>query len=280
MERDKILIEAGELMVKMGEPNLRIYDTTIQFYINMSGEEVEDMPTAHEMYLQGHIPGAAFFDHETFSDPDSKYEFMMMADERLGDQIGHIGISADSQVVVYANDLLPCATRAFWILRYAGHENVRILNGGLAAWKAAGGEVETQERYYQPAQFEADLHPEMFVGKDAVLAAQEDDSVRTVNTLTREWHANAHIPGSACLPCMDLMEGWDTFRSEDEIAAHLQEDTGHERIITYCGGGIAATVNAVAHLMLGNENVAVYDGSLYEWRGEGLPVESDKSASS
>jgi len=275
MDREKVLIEVDELMAKMDDPNLRIYDTTIQFYINMSGEEVEDMPTAHEMYLQGHIPAAAFFDHEAFSDPDSKYEFMMMADERLGDQIGRIGISADSQVVVYANDLLPCATRAFWILRYAGHENVRILNGGLAAWKAAGGEIETQARQYQPAEFEARLRPELFADKDAVQAAQGDASVHTVNTLTRQWHANAHIPGSACLPCTDLMEGWNAFLSEEEIAAHLQDEAGHQRIITYCGGGIAATVNAVAHLMLGNENVAVYDGSLFEWRGEGLPLESD-----
>ena len=47
-----------------------------------------------------------------------------------------------------------------------------------------------------------------------------------------------------------------------------------QRIITYCSGGIAATVNSMAHLMVGNENVAVYDGSLYEWIGEGLPVAS------
>ena len=62
------------------------------------------------------------------------------------------------------------------------------------------------------------------------------------------------------------------FASDAEIAARLKEEAQHERIITYCGGGIAATVNAVAHLMAGNENVSVYDGSMSEWVGEGMPT--------
>jgi thiosulfate/3-mercaptopyruvate sulfurtransferase len=71
---------------------------------------------------------------------------------------------------------------------------------------------------------------------------------------------------------MDLMHEMTSFKSIDEIAARLQEEAQYERIITYCGGGIAATVNAMAHLMAGNENVAVYDGSMNEWAGEGLPA--------
>ena len=63
-----------------------------------------------------------------------------------------------------------------------------------------------------------------------------------------------------------------SFLPNDAIAARLAEEAQHERIITYCGGGIAATLNAMAHLMAGNENVAVYDGSMNEWEGEKLPT--------
>ena len=69
----------------------------------------------------------------------------------------------------------------------------------------------------------------------------------------------------------------DTLLSDDALAVRLVEGAGSERIITYCGGGIAATLNAMAHLIAGRENVAVYDGSLMEWMGEGLPTADGKS---
>jgi 3-mercaptopyruvate sulfurtransferase SseA len=71
---------------------------------------------------------------------------------------------------------------------------------------------------------------------------------------------------------MDLMQGLDYLLPDEQLASRLAEVSDHKRIITYCGGGIAAAVNAVAHLITGQENVAVYDGSMFEWLGEGLPI--------
>ena len=112
----------------------------------------------------------------------------------------------------------------------------------------------------------------MFVSKEDVKAVMEDGGVCTVNTLTLESYEKARIAGSSLLPCGDLMQEMASFLADDEIASRLKEKAQHERIITYCGGGIAATVNAMAHLMAGNENVSVYDGSMSEWVGEGLPT--------
>lgn len=274
MKRDRVLIEADELLTKIDDPNIRIYDATIIFSMLMSPEEAAVMPTAHKLYLASHIPGAAFFDHQEFSDPDSPYEYMLASDEKLAEQIGRIGIANDSEVIVYANGILACSTRAWWILRYAGVENVRVLNGGSAGWKVAGGAVEQGEQKYAPARFEARFRPEMFASIAEVQAAIGMDSVYTENALTQDWHDKEHIPGSSCLPLTDLTLGWETFIPEDQLMARMKGTGEHKRIITYCGGGIAATLNAVAHLMAGNENVAVYDGSLFEWMGEGMPVES------
>jgi len=272
MNRNDVLIEADELLTKLDQPNIRIYDATILFFRS------ESDATAYEKYLEGHIPGAAFFDHQDFSNASSKYMYMVLSEADLATQIGNIGIAEDSEVIFYTPDLLPCATRAWWLLRYAGHNNVRILNGGLAAWEKAGRKIEKGPRQYEAATFACRLRPNMFAGKEDVLAVMEDGAVCTVNTLNLESYEQAHITGSSLLPCSDLMHEMAAFVSDDEIAARLQEEAQHERIITYCGGGIAATVNAVAHLIAGNENVSVYDGSMSEWAGEGLPITTRETA--
>ncbi len=168
--------------------------------------------------------------------------------------------------------MLPYAARAWWVLRYAGHESVRVLNGGLAAWQAAGGPVEQQIRVYGPAIFNGAPRPELFAGKEEVLAALEDKEQAVINVLPLESYQAAHITGSTWLGCLDLMQGMESFLSTDQIAARLRDTSRYKRLITYCGGGIAAALNAMAHVMVGQENVAVYDGSLDEWTAEGLPL--------
>jgi thiosulfate/3-mercaptopyruvate sulfurtransferase len=256
MNRDDFLIEANELLQKLDHENIRIFDAT----------------RTESQYLQAHIPGAAFFDHDKFSDPNGIYMCTIMAEDALIAQIGKAGISDDSEVVIYACGMLPYAARAWWVLRYAGHKNVRVLNGGLDAWLKAGGETEQTTHQYEPCIFKGQLDPTMFASKEEILASMEDDDVTTVDVLPLVSYEGAHIPGSICLPCLDLMKNMDYFLPQDQLAVHLKEVSHHKRIITYCGGGIAAAINAMAHVIVGHDNVAVYDGSMYEWLGEGLPV--------
>lgn len=269
MNRNTMLIEADELLAELDNPNLRIYDATILFF------RQDDEPTAYERYAQGHIPGAAFFDHDQVSDASREYMYMVLPEAELAAQIGNIGIGAESEVVFYTSEILACATRAWWILRYAGHDNVRVLNGGLAVWKEAGGTIEVGASEYSPTKFTGRFRPEMFANKEDVQAALQTGNVCTVNTLTTESYEQGHITGSTLLPCMDLMHDMAAFLPNEQLASRLQAEAAHERIITYCGGGIAATVNAMAHLMAGNQNVAVYDGSMDEWVGEGLPTTTE-----
>jgi thiosulfate/3-mercaptopyruvate sulfurtransferase len=272
MNRDSALIEADELLTRLGANNLRIYDATILFFRTET-----DAPSAYQQYLQGHIPGAAFFDHQRFSDRQSNYAYMLVPQADLVTQIGQLGIAQDAEVILYAGGL-PAATRAWWILRYAGHDNVRVLNGGLAAWIKAGGSLEPGACQYEETQFVGHPRPEMVVSKEEVLNAMGDASICIEYTLPLEAYGGVHIPGSSVISALDLMHGMDTLVSDDVFASRLQEGARFERIITYCGGGIAATLNAMAHLIAGHENVSVYDGSLLEWMGEGLPLAESGSA--
>lgn len=266
MKRENMLIEADELLAKVGDANLRIFDATILFFRQESDQ------TAYERYRERHIPGAAFFDHEALSDSSSSYMYMVLPEAELFARIGEIGISPDSEVIFYTYDLLPCATRAWWILHYAGHDNVRVLNGGLAAWEQAGGAVTQGGHQYAPAAYSGNLRSNLFASKEEVMTALADGKTCTVNTLTQEVYDQGHIKGTSLLPCGDLMREMAAFLPDELLSARLREEAQNERVITYCGGGIAATVNAMAHLMAGNENVAVYDGSMDEWAGEGLPI--------
>jgi len=256
MKRDHILIEVDELLERLGNENIRIFDATI----------------TDDVYLQEHIPGAAFFDHEKFSDPNGKYEFTLLPDVALAQQIGKAGISKDAEVILYACGMLPYAARAWWVLHYAGHNHVRVLNGGLSAWKKAGGKTEQESRRYEPASFKGQFRTGMFADKQDVLDAINDEKVVTINVLPQESFTASHIPNSVNTSCWELMRDMDYFVPEEQIAQHLKDFDGEKRIITYCGGGIAASLSAMAHLMVGQENVAVYDGSLNEWLGEGLPI--------
>ena len=256
MNRESILIEADELLKKLGSENIRIYDAAV----------------SDEQYAHGHIPGSAYFDHEKFSDPNGKYDYTVLTGSELERQIGEIGISNETEVVFYAWGMLPFAARAWWILHYAGHTNVRVLNCGLAAWQNAGGQLEQEPRHYDPLTFKAQFKPDMFAGKEEVIEALKDDSVSVVDVLPPMSYEGAHITGSANLNCMDLMCDMDSFVLNNKLTSLLQETSQYKRIITYCGGGIAAALSAMAHVMVGQENVAVYDGSLYEWTGEGLPM--------
>lgn len=267
MNRSDMLIEADELAGMIGDENLRIFDATIVF--DPSAEP------AREKYLKAHIPGAVFLDHNSLSREDTDLMFMLPGEAELADKIGAIGIGNDNPVVVYSTEMIGWATRIWWLLRYAGHRNVRVLNGGLAAWQ---GSLEEAENSFEPATFTPSLAPDMFATKEEVMDSLKEGSACVVNALTPEIYRgetglpyDGHISGSVNHPLMELMDGASLKSDEELKKIFAEKDTG-DRMITYCGGGIAATVNACAAKLAGIEDVAVYDGSMSEWRSEGLPI--------
>ena len=280
---EALLIDPEELaeVLENGTAPVRILDATVFLEPAQNGYRAI---SGLERYREGHLAGAAFMDLiRRFSDTTTGLGFTRPSPAVLADALGRLGVGADHHVVVYSSGHMMWATRAFWLLRYAGHARVSVLNGGLRGWREAGGKVVPGDESYPPTTFRATPRPDVFVDLPEAREAVGDPAVCTVNALSPEVYAGTaemhygrpgHIPGSRNLHYDRLMEG-NRFRREDELRAALEEIRmlAAPKVITYCGGGISATIDAFACLLVGKEDVAVYDGSLSEWaRDPSLPL--------
>jgi thiosulfate/3-mercaptopyruvate sulfurtransferase len=165
-----------------------------------------------------------------------------------------------------------------------------VLDGGWEKWAAEGRPVSTEPARYPPARFLAKPRPELIATRDEVLAKIADQGACTINALSAEQHAGeggvaygrpGRIKGSVNVAFARLQAGKpSTFRSAAELRALFAEVGADpaKKIITYCGGGIAATSDAFVLTMLGYPKVAVYDGSLGDWTADpALPMETGRA---
>jgi thiosulfate/3-mercaptopyruvate sulfurtransferase len=280
------LIEADALAAALDDKapdagRLKIFDTTVHLVPAEKGYRAE---SGLEDYQAGHIPGAAFLDQiRTVSDTTTGLGFSLPTPEALSEGLRAAGINDGDRVVVYSTGHMMWATRAWWLLHYAGLDQVAVLNGGFAAWQAGGHEVTGEPTSYGAGNVTVRPRPHRFADQAEVLGAIGDGSVCTVNALSPDVYSGeskmnygrkGHITGSVNLHYDDLLEG-GRYRPAADIEAALKAKglLEAERVIAYCGGGISATIDALACLLVGKEEVAVYDGSMSEWvRDPALPM--------
>ena len=237
-------------------------------------------------FNEGHIPGALFLDLiRDASDTSTGLGFSLPPVAQLEALFARLGVSNDSEVVLYSSGHMMWATRAWWMFHYCGHRHARVLDGGLHAWRAGGHPLSSQTASYPAGDFKATVNAALFADKGAVLAAIGDAGVCTVNALSPEVYAGegefsygrkGHIAGSINLHYDDLLED-GRFRDAEALRESLGAKglLSAQRVISYCGGGISATIDAFACLLCGKEEVAVYDGSMAEWvRDHSLPMET------
>tara|TARA_B100000953_G_scaffold216532_2_gene178993 strand:+ start:62 stop:928 length:867 start_codon:yes stop_codon:yes gene_type:complete len=282
-QHPEYLISATELSDQLDDPNLRIYDATV--YLRPSEKGPYRAESGEQNFREGHVPGAMFLDLiEAASDTTTNLGFSLPKPAQLESLFRSLGVNDETQVVVYSTDNMMWATRAWWLLHYCGHPNVRVLNGGFDAWVANDLDTSDQATSYPIGSFAVNVDPDRFADKSTVLKAVSDQAVCTVNALAPAMHSGespisygrpGHIAGSINVFYDDLLLDGHFRRSEElvEVLSHkglLQA----AKVIAYCGGGIAATIDAFACLLVGQEQVAVYDGSMSEWvKDVSLPLE-------
>jgi thiosulfate/3-mercaptopyruvate sulfurtransferase len=201
--------------------------------------------------------------------------------------MNRFGVGDGMRVVLYSTANPWWATRVWWLLRVFGFDNTAVLNGGWQKWAREGRPVETgPAKLRPPGHFVVHEQRPLMVGKDEVLRAIGDGGVCTLNALAPEQHAGSggnsygrpgRIKGSVNLPAAHLLDpATNVFLPPDELRRRFEAVGAFDKqVITYCGGGIAASADALALVMLGHPNVRLYDASMSEWAVDpSLPMET------
>lgn len=283
------IVETEWLEAHLDDPAMRIFDcTTHLLYDEVPPGQPYRVRSGREDFDRGHIPGAGFLDLQSeLSTSDSPYSFTLPSAEHFSSAMAQHGVGRGVRVVLYSSTSSMWATRVWWMLRAFGFDDAAVLNGGFRKWVAEGRAVSTAAPpSSRPAKFDFEPRPRLFTGKDEILNSIAAPRVCTVNALPPDLYRGENprygrrgrIPASVNVPASDLVNPKDgTFRGPDEVAGLMEPVCGADksaRVIVYCGGGIAATLDAFLLHQLGYENVAVYDNSMSEWAtDESLPIE-------
>ncbi len=224
----------------------------------------------------GHIPGAGFADLTTeLSDTSSPIEFAVPTPDAFCAAMGALGVGDDSRVVLHDRVMSAWAARVWWMLRWVGFDRAALLDGGFGAWQAEGRPVVTDITHRPARTLTPRPRPALIADRAEVSAAIDDGAVCLVDTLPEASYSGemamydqpGHIPTAISLPGMNLLDETGRFRPAADLA-DMHDGDRNARTITYCGGGILASLNAFAMTRIGFRDVAVYTASLQEWAAD------------
>jgi thiosulfate/3-mercaptopyruvate sulfurtransferase len=282
----EFLIDSETLERQLVEPDLRVFDCTTNL-IPDPKITYQAVPGRAD-FEKGHIPGAQFIDLQAdLSDSSQRLRFMLPTADAFAASMSRFGVGEASRVVLYSTANPWWATRVWWLLRVFGFDKAAVLNGGWQKWVREGRPVETgPAKPRLPGHFVIRERRPLMVDKDEVLHAIGDGGVCTLNALAPEQHAGSggnsygrpgRIKGSVNLPAAHLLDpATNEFLPPDELRRRFEAVGAFDKeVITYCGGGIAASADALALVMLGHPAVKLYDASMSEWAVDpSLPMET------
>ena len=267
------LVSTEWLAERLGGPDLVVLDATMYL-----PNEAKD---GRAEFLDGHIPGARYFDIDVFADAETDLPHMIPSPGRFARLIGALGVSNGTRVVFYDQKGLASAARGWWLMGLFGHDEAAVLDGGLPKWVREGHGLERGEpKPAVPASFRPDFRATRVRGvgdilhnlraqADLVLDARAAGRFSGAQPEPRAGMRSGHIPGARSLPYTDLLNPDSTFRDPAALRArfaHAGAD-GSRTVVTSCGSGVTACVLTLGLRLAGLPDGAVYDGSWTEWGG-------------
>ncbi len=265
------LVDTEWLQARLDDPSVRVV-------------EVGGSPDG---YAEGHLPGSVFLSMGDLSNPDEPIRNMIATQDQVSAALSNIGLERDQTVVLLDRQQNLQAARAFWVLMYYQHPDVRLYNGGAAKWTADGGALSTAQVQILPSDYQAGPADEALQTSWQYVVERTDDpetlmcDVRSPNEhLGRDVRAErgGHIPGSVNLEWTVALQPDGTFKSREDLSALYVSAgfTPDKQIITYCQSGVrGAHTWFVLSQLLGYPSVRNYDGSWAEYgNNPESPIES------
>lgn len=263
------LVTADWLKHNIDAPDVRVVDATWVLPSSV------DTKSGREQYNDAHIPGAFFFDIDHIADPDHEMAHMLPDPILFSSRVRRLGLGDGNRIIVYDQNSFYASARVWWMFRAMGHKDVKVLDGGMAAWLEADGDTEdlppvSIERHYT-ARKRADLVKNMTQMREqiehsqfTVLDARGKGRFDGTEPDPRPNMLSGHIPGSQSVPATTLINEDGTLKSADKLKNFLGNHVS-KQVIATCGSGVSAAIIALSLARLGNWDVALYDGSWTEW---------------
>jgi thiosulfate/3-mercaptopyruvate sulfurtransferase len=261
----EILIEVDWLKQHLGDPHLRILDV-----------RASD-PRLPIGYRMGHIPGAIALEptRELVVSVNGAPE--VAASEKVAQAFAQRGISNETPVIIYDEWTGPLVALTFWVMRYIGHRDVRILHGGWTLWRNAGGATTNDIPQFVPAEYRAQPNGRLRATAEWIQANAARSGVFLLDARSSDEYAMGHIPGAVNLSYdSGLIMETQTFKDAATLRAQLEAvgATPDKEIVAYCSAGARSAHIFIALQLLGYPRVRNYEGSWTDWHhARGLPVE-------
>lgn len=265
------LIEAPTLLSRLADPNLRLFDCRFS---------LADPPLGPRLYREGHLPGAHYAHLEQHLSspigPDTG-RHPLPDPARLAEWLGQCGVSDETQVVVYDDVGGTFAGRLWWLLRWMGHARVALLDGGIHAWTAAGGQLSTGIPASTPCEFTPRLAATAWISTADLVEELAGGRVQVIDARAPERFSGAeepidpvggHIPGAVNLPLTGNLDADGRFLPPARLAERFRAALGDlppERVVHSCGSGVSACHNLLAMEHAGLSGSRLYVGSWSEW---------------
>jgi thiosulfate/3-mercaptopyruvate sulfurtransferase len=233
---------------------------------------------AQAEFAAGHIPGAVFFDIDAIADQESQLPHMLPSADVFAQAAGALGLSDRDTIIVYDGAGLYSAARVWWTLKVFGAADVRVLDGGLPAWRRAGFPLDAGEARPKPARFNVGFRRDLvrdirqvrahLAANDAVIVDARP-AARFSGDMPepRPGLRSGHMPGARNVPFDLLLDKEGRLLAPDEVREAFR-DAGADLsapVVTTCGSGVTAALLLFALARAGKHDVALYDGSWAEW---------------
>jgi len=228
---------------------------------------------AHEEYLVAHLPGAVFADIDVLCDQASDLPHMLPSAKDFQASMRLLGLNEESSVVVYDSLGLLSAARLWWMLKAFGHDDVRVLDGGLPKWRCEGRAVASGEVKPPCGNWTARPAPGLIASleeacaAELVLDARSSARFRGEAPEPRPGIVSGHMPNARSLPFDQLLQANGQLRPQSELRAILRASgvQSETKVVTSCGSGVTAAIISLALAETGHPRHALYDGSWTEY---------------